>query len=136
MPEVSTPPFARVATRTRTVAEHRAVVAGLLGPMPTEWLPLREARGRVLAEALVAAVALPPFDNSAMDGYAVRGADLTGATAESAVELPIAADIPAGRTDVPPLAPGTAHRIMTGAPVPDGADTVVQVEHTDGGTDR
>src|SRR3954447_19801571 len=131
---VPPPPFAPAARRTRTVAEHRAAVADLLAPMPAERVPLREARGRVLAEPLLAAVALPPFDNSAMDGYAVRAADVASATEDDAVVLPVAADIPAGRTDVPVLEPGTAHRIMTGAPLPTGADAVVQVEHTDGGT--
>ncbi len=131
-----TPPFASAARRTRTVAEHRATVAALLAPMPAERVPLREARGRVLAEPLVAGVALPPFDNSAMDGYAVRAADLAGAADGEPVALPVAADIPAGRTDVPPLEPGTTHRIMTGAPLPAGADAVVQVEHTDGGAER
>ena len=133
---MSTPPFAPAARGTRTVAEHAAAVAALLAPMPAESVPLCAAHGRVLAEPLVAAVALPPFDNSAMDGYAVRAADLDGATADEPVTLPVADDIPAGRTDVPTLGPGTAHRIMTGAPVPAGADAVVQVEHTDGGAER
>jgi len=133
---VSTPPFARAARATRSVEEHRAAVAELLPPLPVERVPLGGARGRVLAEALVAGIALPPFDNSAMDGYAVRAADVAGAAEGDPRELPVTADIPAGRTDVPPLAPGTAHRIMTGAPLPAGADTVVQVEHTDGGLDR
>jgi molybdopterin molybdotransferase len=133
---VPTPPFAPASRRTRSVAEHRAAVAGLLGPMPAEQVPLRAALGRVLAEPLVAGVALPPFDNSAMDGYAVRAADVAPARDDHPVTLPVAADIPAGRTDVPALAPGTAHRIMTGAPVPAGADAVVQVEHTDGGAER
>ena len=131
-----TPPFAPAARATRSVEEHRAAVAELLGPLPVEWVPLGRARGRVLGEALVAGVALPPFDNSAMDGYAVRAADVAGATDDAPVILPVAADIPAGRTDVPALAPGTAHRIMTGAPLPAGADAIVQVEHTDGGDDR
>ena len=129
-----TPPFARAARATRSVEEHRAAVAELLAPLPVEQVPLGRARGRVLAEALVAGIALPPFDNSAMDGYAVRATDVAGATDDDPRELPVTADIPAGRTDVPPLEPGTAHRIMTGAPLPAGADTVVQVEHTDGGT--
>ncbi len=116
----------------RTVAEHRAVVAALLAPQPAELVPLAQARGRVLARDVVAAVALPSFANSAMDGYAVRAAELAGAP----VVLPVGADIPAGRTDVPPLDPGTAHRIMTGAPMPAGADAVVPVEATDGGTGR
>ncbi len=131
-----TPPFARAARATRSVEEHRAAVADLLAPLPVERVPLGRARGRVLAEALVAGIALPPFDNSAMDGYAVRAADVAGATDGDPRELPVTADVPAGRTDVPPLEPGTAHRIMTGAPLPVGADTVVQVEHTDGGLDR
>jgi molybdopterin molybdotransferase len=71
-----------------------------------------------------------------MDGYAVRAAEVAGATEDDAVVLPVAADIPAGRTDVPVLEPGTAHRIMTGAPLPAGADAVVQVEHTDAGVDH
>jgi len=133
---VPTPPFAPAARASRSVEEHRAVVAALLDPLPAEEVPLARARGRVLAEALVAGVALPPFDNSAMDGYAVRAADVTGATDDAPVTLPVAADIPAGRTDVPTLEPGTAHRIMTGALLPPGADAVVQVEHTDGGGDR
>ena len=131
-----TPPFARAARATRSVEEHRAAVADLLAPLPVERVPLGRARGRVLAESLVAGIGLPPFDNSAMDGYAVRAADVAGATDGDPRELPVTADIPAGRTDVPPLEPGTAHRIMTGAPLPAGADTVVQVEHTDGGLDR
>ncbi len=121
-----------MASTPRTVDEHRAVVAALLAPMTAEDVPVGKALGRVLAADVVAAVALPSFDNSAMDGYAVRAADVAGAP----VELPVEADIPAGRTDVPPLRPGTAHRIMTGAPVPTGADAVVPVEQTDRGLDR
>ncbi|WP_214370990.1 gephyrin-like molybdotransferase Glp [Pseudonocardia sp. H11422] len=126
-----------VPTRTpRTVDEHQAVVAALIPPAPVQDVPLTQAAGLVLAADLTAPIALPPFDNSAMDGYAVRAADVAGATEEAPVELPVATDIPAGRTDVPTLEPGTAHRIMTGAPLPPGADAVVQVELTDGGVDR
>ncbi|WP_425570887.1 molybdopterin molybdotransferase MoeA [Pseudonocardia adelaidensis] len=124
--------MACVVSSPRTVDEHRAVVAALLDPMPAEEVPVAQARGRVLATDVVAAVALPSFDNSAMDGYAVRAADVAGAP----VELPVEADIPAGRTDVPALRPGAAHRIMTGAALPAGADAVVPVERTDGGTER
>lgn len=120
------------AKTVRTVDEHRAAVAALLAPTTVEDVPLARARGRVLGADVVAEVALPSFDNSAMDGYAVRAAEIAGAP----VELPVAADIPAGRTDVPPLEPGTVHRIMTGALLPDGADAVVMVELTDGGTQR
>ncbi|WP_225232905.1 molybdopterin molybdotransferase MoeA [Klenkia terrae] len=120
----------------RTVDEHRAVVARLLASASpgTEEVPLTAAAGRVLAEDLAAAVPLPVFPNSAMDGYAARWADVGAASASAPVRLPVAEDPPAGRTDVPPLAPGTVHRIMTGAPVPEGADVVVPVEETDGGT--
>ena len=89
----------------------------------------------MLARDVAAAVALPSFDNSAMDGYAARWAEVSTAAAEAPVRMPVAEDIPAGRTDVVPLAPGTVHRIMTGAPLPPGADVVVPVELTDGGTD-
>jgi molybdopterin molybdotransferase len=114
-----------------SVAEHRQRVAELVGLMPVLQLPLDECLGLVLAADVIAPVSLPPFDNSAMDGYAVRAADLAG----SPVCLPVADDIPAGRTELTALVPGTAQRIMTGAPVPPGADAVVMVEVTDGGTD-
>ncbi|SDN62970.1 molybdopterin molybdochelatase [Klenkia soli] len=100
----------------------------------TEEVPLTSAAGRVLAEDVHAAVPLPVFTNSAMDGYAARWADVGAASDSAPVSLPVAEDLPAGRTDVPALAPGTVHRIMTGAPVPEGADVVVPVEATDGGT--
>lgn len=118
------------------VADHKARVAGLVGLMPVAELPVAGRKdeehclGLVLAADVVASVPLPPFDNSAMDGYAVRAADV----ASVPVELPVTEDIPAGRTSLAPLEPGTAHRIMTGAPMPPGADAVVQVEWTDGGT--
>jgi molybdopterin molybdotransferase len=113
------------------VDDYRARVAALLTTTPVESRPVLDCVGLVLGEDLVSPVALPPFDNSAMDGYAVRAADVT-----EPVELPVDEDIPAGRTDVVPLLPGTAHRIMTGAPMPPGADTVVKVEDTDGGEHR
>jgi molybdopterin molybdotransferase len=118
----------------RTVEEHQAVVASLLGAVGAEEVPLAAAHGRVLAEDVVARVSLPGFDNSAMDGYAARWAEVGAATGSAPVRLPVADDIPAGRTDVVPLAPGTVQRIMTGAPLPAGADVVVPVELTDAGT--
>ncbi len=118
----------------RTVREHQDVVAALLPPTPVVTVPLEGAAGLVLAVDVVAPRALPAFDNSAMDGYAVRAADVAAASAGAPVTLPVAEDVPAGRVDGPPLQPGTAHRIMTGAPVPDGADAIVQVEATDGGS--
>jgi molybdopterin molybdotransferase len=119
----------------RTVEEHQAAVAGLLPLLPVEEVPLAAAHGRVLAEDVVARVALPGFDNSAMDGYAARRADVATASDDAPVRLPVADDIPAGRTDVRPLEPGTVQRIMTGAMLPAGTDVVVPVELTDGGTD-
>ena len=96
---------------------------------------LAEALGLVLADDVVARLALPVFDNSAMDGYAVRAEETSDATPEHPVVLPVAEDIPAGRTDELTLQPDTAHRIMTGAPVPAGTTAVVPVEDTDGGVD-
>lgn len=118
----------------RTVEEHQAVVTALLPDLPEETVALAVAHGRVLARDVAAAVPLPGFDNSAMDGYAARWAEV-GSAGSRPVRLPVAEDIPAGRTDVVPLAPGTVHRIMTGAPLPPGADVVVPVELTDGGTE-
>jgi molybdopterin molybdotransferase len=120
----------------RTVSEHRAVVAALLPPTPVESRPLLDALGLVLAVELRSPIALPPFDNTAMDGYAVRAADVASASETSPVTLPVPEDIPAGRTDSPTHEPGTAHRIMTGAPIPPGADAIVPVEHTDAGVHR
>lgn len=118
------------------VTEHQAKVASLVAPTPVRSLPVEQCRGCALAEDLRAPIPLPPFDNSAMDGYAVRAADLEGADPDSAVALPVSEDVPAGRVDNPPLHPGTAHRIMTGAQVPPGADSVIPVERTDGGTEQ
>jgi molybdopterin molybdotransferase len=119
----------------RTVDEHRLVVAALITPRPATPLPLPETLGLVLAADVAAPMSLPVFDNSAMDGYAVLAGDIVGASAEHPVTLPVAEDIPAGRTDALTLKPGTAHRIMTGAPLPAGATAVVPVEMTDAGTE-
>ncbi|MDT5089063.1 MAG: molybdopterin molybdotransferase, partial [Mycobacterium sp.] len=119
----------------RTVEEHQRIVAELISARPAILADLCDAHGRVLSEDVTATVSLPVFDNSAMDGYAVRGTEVAAATPDDPVTLPVAEDIPAGRVDVPALEPGTAHRIMTGAPVPSGATAVVPVEATDGGVD-
>ena len=95
---------------------------------------LADAEGLVLAADVVAGMSLPGFDNSAMDGYAVMATEITAASPDNPVKLPVAEDIPAGRTDLLTLQPGTAHRIMTGAPLPAGATAVVPVESTDAGT--
>ena len=118
----------------RSVAEHQRRIAELVGVLAPVTVALAEARGLVLAETVAAPEALPSFDNSAMDGYAVRAADIASASSDSPVRLPVTADIPAG-SPVGDLEPGTAQRIMTGAPLPRGADAVVEVEVTDAGTD-
>lgn len=118
----------------RTVEQHQRVVAGLIQRRPAVRLPIAATLGLTLAEDVVAPLSLPGFDNSAMDGYAVVAKDVADATGDRPVRLPVAEDIPAGRTDPLVLQPGTAHRIMTGAPLPLGATAVVPVEATDAGT--
>ncbi|OBI12901.1 molybdopterin molybdenumtransferase [Mycobacterium sp. E2327] len=117
----------------RSVEKHQRVVAEMIRARPAVAVGLAEAQGLVLADDVVASLALPVFDNSAMDGYAVRAEDVAGATPEQPVVLEVAEDIPAGRIDELVLQPKTAHRIMTGAPLPAGATAVVPVEDTDGG---
>jgi molybdopterin molybdotransferase len=119
----------------RSVEEHQSAVAALFASRPPVDVPLADTLGLVLAEDVVAPLSLPGFDNSAMDGYAVVADDIAAASEDGPVLLPVAEDIPAGRTDILTLKPGTAHRIMTGAPVPAGATAVVPVEATDGATD-
>jgi len=100
-------------------------------PLATERILLDDALGRALAEDLRSPVALPPWTSSAMDGYAVRGDDVRGATADDPVRLPVAGHILAGPSGGLTLQAGTAIRIMTGGAVPEGADSVIRVEHTD-----
>ncbi|GAA2720791.1 molybdopterin molybdotransferase MoeA [Cellulomonas aerilata] len=118
----------------RTVVEHRRAALALVAPLPSERVPLDAAEGRVLAGDVRADAALPRWDNSAMDGYAVRAEDVAGAP-DGPVVLRVLADLPAGSDAEPDVVPGTAARIMTGAPLPPGADSIVPVEATDGGTD-
>ena len=119
----------------RSVEEHQRVVLGDADALPAQRVALLDADGLVLAEPVTATWPLPSFDNSSMDGYAVRVDDLAGATESSAVRLPVRGDIAAGQEAAQRLEPGTAVRIMTGAPVPDGTEAVVPVEWTDGATD-
>lgn len=107
-----------------------AVLAGVEGPLPSESLTVTDALGRVLAAPVRAATDLPPWDNSAMDGYAVRAADVAEASEDRPVRLPVVGEVAAGSVPPRPLEPGEAFRIATGAPVPAGADAVVQVELT------
>ncbi len=115
----------------RSVAEHSEAVVMLLAELvgKTEQVPIAAALGRRLATDIRSSIALPPFDNSQMDGYAVCTAELATATSTSPVRLAVGSTVPAGRTDTPSLPPGTAMPIMTGAPIPPGADAVVPIEH-------
>jgi molybdopterin molybdotransferase len=99
--------------------------------LPAEEVALAEAAGRVLAGSIRAPHPVPPFENSTVDGYAVRAADVAGASADSPVELRVPGEVMAGDAGDRTLAPGTALRIMTGAPVPPGADAVVMLEWTE-----
>lgn len=119
----------------RPVEEHQRIVLGDAVPLAAVRVPLLAADGLVLAESVSASWPLPSFDNSSMDGYAVLAADLAGASPDSPVSLPVRGDLAAGQESVHLLEPGTAIRIMTGAPVPGGSDAVVPVEWTDGGTE-
>jgi molybdopterin molybdotransferase len=108
----------------------RERILAALPPLPVEVVPLRAAAGRVLAEPILAPMALPAFDNSAMDGYAVRAEDLKEARPATPTVLALAARIPAGETPVGSLQPGTCVRVFTGSALPPGADAVVMQEDT------
>lgn len=104
-------------------------------PLPGEFVPLGAAPGRALAEDVVATATLPPWDNAAMDGYAVRGGDVERASPASPVTLQVVGVIRAGGAPNLAVDGGQAVRIMTGAPLPGGADTVIRVEDTDAETE-
>jgi molybdopterin molybdotransferase len=116
-----------------SVEDHRDRVLAAIDPLPAFDQPLMEAFGLAAAEDVHAAVALPGFDNSAMDGYAVAYADVASASEEFPVHLPVVGEIGAGQATLLAVSPGTAVKIMTGAPVPAGADSVVPYEWTDRG---
>jgi molybdopterin molybdotransferase len=119
-----------------TVAEASERILADIRALPAERVPLRQALGRVLAADVTAPVSLPPWDNSSMDGYAVRAADLADARPDAPTMLRVVGTIAAGGAAERAVGPGEAVRIMTGAPLPPGADSVVRVEDTDGGTER
>jgi len=123
-------------TAMSSVEDYQSAILAALAPLEPTRLELADAEGCVLAEDVTAAVQLPPFDNSSMDGYAVQAADVAGAAQQSPARLRVTGEIAAGDTGVYRLLPGTALRIMTGAPLPAGADAVVPVEWTDGGIAR
>lgn len=120
-----------------SVDEHLDDILGAVRPLEPIELQLHDAQGCVLVEDVMVEIALPPFDNSSMDGYAVRIADVEGADEEFPAVLTVIGDIAAGSDGLAggrSLGPGEAARIMTGAPLPAGAEAVVPVEWTDGGT--
>jgi molybdopterin molybdotransferase len=116
-----------------SVEDHRDRILATIEPLPAFDQPLMEAFGLASAEDVHASVPLPGFDNSAMDGYAVAHADVASATDDSPVHLPVVGEIGAGQATLLAVSPGTAAKIMTGAPVPAGADSVVPYEWTDRG---
>jgi molybdopterin molybdotransferase len=119
-----------------TVEEYQSAILAAITPLPPASTELAEAEGRVLAEDVTAAVSLPSFDNSSMDGYAVQAKDTTNSSERTPATLQVTAEIAAGDTGVYGLVPGAAIKIMTGARMPSGADAVVPVEWTDGGAAR
>ena len=121
-----------------SVEEHLATILAAVRPAEPVRLPLSDCVGLVLCEEIRSLVDLPGFDNSAMDGYAVRSADVEGADIAvpgSAVTLPVVGEVAAGGVATMPVALGQAVRIMTGAMMPEGADAIIRVEDTDGGTE-
>lgn len=112
------------------VDEAQTLVLDCVQPGAVEKVALLDALHRVIAEDVIAPRDIPPHDNSAMDGYAVQHRDVDGATQDRPADLKVLQVLPAGLMPEHVVQPGTAIKIMTGAPMPDGADTVVQVEHT------
>jgi molybdenum cofactor synthesis domain-containing protein len=110
--------------------EARNRILAAVPRLPAATVALGDALGLVTVEALAATEPIPPFANTGVDGYAVQAADTAGATPEAPVRLRIVDELPAGRAPTVPVGPGEAIRIMTGAPVPDGADAIVMVEDT------
>jgi molybdopterin molybdotransferase len=111
-------------------AAREAILAAIPGPTDEEIIPVEQALGRVLARDVTAMVTLPPWDNSAMDGYAIHAADASAASEEAPVQVAVTGEVPAGGAPDRPVEVGRAIRIATGAPIPPGADAVVPVEQT------
>ncbi len=114
-----------------SVEEALERILGFFHPLEPEESPILEALGQVLAEDVVSPLDIPPLDNSAMDGYAVQASSTVGASRESPVLLRVVGSVAAGQLPQQEVTPGTAVRIMTGAPVPMGADAIVPFEDTD-----
>ena len=117
----------------RSVEEHLAKILDLVTPLPPYEQPMLEALGLPICQDIISTIDLPSFDNSAMDGYACHLVDVVDASRETPVRLPVVGESAAGQTKAYALSPGQAVKIMTGAPMPAGADVVVPIEWTDGG---
>jgi molybdopterin molybdotransferase len=118
-----------------SVETYLADITSAIRPLSARELPLADALGAVLADNVTALRPMPSFDNSSMDGYAVHASDVASASQDNPVLLPVKGEIAAGDTRRHDLVPGSVLLIMTGAPMPAGADAVVPVELTDGGSD-
>src|SRR5712692_6099400 len=114
-----------------SVEEARERILAFVARTAPEEEQLEDALGQVLAENITSPLTIPPLDNTSMDGYAVRAADTGGAAAQTPVRLRIIGEVAAGYIFAGSVEPGTAVRIMTGAPIPVGADAVVPFEETD-----
>jgi molybdopterin molybdotransferase len=123
-----TPPLAAAEAARLILAEVRR--------QPALRIPLDDALGGVLAEDVVSPLDIPAWTNSAMDGYAVRGADVRGASEQAPARLTVVEQLPAGRFPTRPIGPGECARIFTGAPLPQGSDSVIRQEDTDCGVER
>ena len=114
----------------RDVDDYIATLTAGIDALPISEQPIAACTGKVLAKSITALAPVPPWTNSAMDGYAVRASEVAQVSEQTPVCLPVSGDVAAGANPAP-LPEGTAMRIMTGAAIPPGADAVVQVELTD-----
>ncbi|MCU0480007.1 MAG: molybdopterin molybdotransferase MoeA, partial [Anaerolineae bacterium] len=125
-----------IVSKLLAVDEALSRILNHIPTLPTEVVPLLGAYHRIVSEDIIAPTSLPPFPNSSMDGYAVRAEDITTASQNSPVSLKVVMDIPAGAFPKGTLGAGECARIMTGAPIPNGATAIIPVENTDGGWDK
>lgn len=119
-----------------TVSDAVARIIADIEPLSVERVALLDALGRVLATPVVSPLTLPAWDNSAMDGYALRASDVEGASAEKPITFTVLETVAAGAFPSRVVTAGSCTRIMTGAPLPEGVDTVIRLEDTDGGIER
>ena len=129
------PSFERRSADWLGLEQARSRVFRQASPLEAHRIPIAESVGHALAEQLIATATLPPWDNSAMDGYAVRAVDIVGASRGTPAELTVIGVVRAGQPPAVDVGPGQAVRIMTGAPIPAGADTVIRVEDSDAEAD-